>query len=92
MWQLLGGKFRDSVPAYANGWYQGDRDPAIIQQFAKGVVAKGYRGLKIDPFGASSAEISYAERKKSVAILEAVRATVGDDVEHLHPGWLDLCL
>ena len=27
VWRLLGGRFRDRVPAYANGWYQGDRDP-----------------------------------------------------------------
>src|SRR5438046_5145929 len=27
VWQLLGGRFRDRVPAYANGWYQAERDP-----------------------------------------------------------------
>lgn len=81
LWQLLGGAFRQNVPAYANGWYQGDRDPALIKDLARAVAAKGYRGLKIDPFGAASAEISHAERKKSVAILEAVRDAVGDEVD-----------
>ena len=27
VYQLLGGRFRDRVPAYANGWYQVDRTP-----------------------------------------------------------------
>ena len=81
VWKLLGGKFRDRVPAYANGWYQGDRDPKVIQSLAKGVVAKGYRGLKIDPFGAAAAEISRSERRRALSILEAVRDAVGPDVE-----------
>lgn len=81
IWKLLGGKFRDRVPAYANGWYQGDRDPEVIKGLAQAVVAKGYRGLKIDPFGAASAEISRSERKHALSILEAVREGVGPDVQ-----------
>ena len=27
VWKLLGGRFRDRVPAYANGWYQADLEP-----------------------------------------------------------------
>ena len=69
------------MPAYANGWYQGGRDPKVIRELAKGVVAKGYRGLKIDPFGAASAEISRSERMRAVAILEAVRDAIGPDVQ-----------
>ena len=81
IWKLLGGKFRERVPAYANGWYQGDRDPKVIQKLAQGVVAKGYRGLKIDPFGAASAEISRSERMRALTILQAVREGVGPDVQ-----------
>lgn len=80
VWKLLGGKFRDRVPAYANGWYQGDRDPKVIKKLAQDVVAKGYRGLKIDPFGSASAEISRSERMRALSILEAVRDGVGPDV------------
>ncbi len=79
VWKLLGGKFRDKVPAYANGWYQGDRDPKIIGELAKKVKARGYGGLKIDPFGAASAELSNEERRRSVSVLEAVREAVGED-------------
>src|SRR5262249_38056988 len=81
VWRLLGGRFRDRVPAYANGWYQTERDPRKIAQLARGVVAKGYRGMKLDPFGAASAELSAAERRKAVAIVAAVREAVGPDVQ-----------
>lgn len=80
VWKLLGGRFRDTVPAYANGWYQGDRDPVVIADLAQSVVARGYRGLKLDPFGAASADLGPAELSRSVSIVEAVRGAVGDDV------------
>ena len=35
VWKLLGGRFRDRVPAYANGWYQAERDPAAIARLAE---------------------------------------------------------
>jgi galactonate dehydratase len=81
LWKLLGGRFRDRVPAYANGWYQAQRDPKVIARLARGVVKRGYRGLKLDPFGAASAELSASERRKAVAIVAAVRKAVGPDVQ-----------
>src|SRR5260221_11300900 len=81
VWKLLGGRFRDRVLAYANGWYQGERDPQVIARLARGVVKRGYRGLKLDPFGAASAELSAAERRRAVAIVAAVREAVGPDVQ-----------
>lgn len=83
VWQLLGGRFRDRVPAYANGWYQTDRDPASIAALARKVVARGYRALKLDPFGAASAEIASSDRRRAVAIVAAVREAVGPDVQIL---------
>ena len=64
VWKLLGGKFRERVPAYANGWYQAEREPAKIAALAKQVVARGYRALKLDPFGAASAELPPADRRR----------------------------
>ncbi|MFM7146350.1 MAG: mandelate racemase/muconate lactonizing enzyme family protein, partial [Actinomycetales bacterium] len=81
IWRLLGGAFRDTVPAYANGWYQGDRDPNQIAAMASQVVARGYRGLKIDPFGAAASTLSLHEHRASREILESVRSAVGPDVE-----------
>jgi galactonate dehydratase len=81
VWKLLGGKFRDRVPAYANGWYQAERHPATIATLAVGVVAEGYRALKLDPFGHASAELSTPARREAIAIVAAVREAVGSDVQ-----------
>lgn len=80
VWQLLGGKFRDRVPAYANGWYQGDRKPDSFGELARSVVARGYRALKVDPFGAAVAELSRAELALAVDIVAAIREAIGPDV------------
>jgi galactonate dehydratase len=80
VWRLLGGRFRDRVPAYANGWYQGDRTPDSFARMARAVVARGYRGLKVDPFGAATAELTRAELALAVDIVAAIRAEVGPDV------------
>jgi galactonate dehydratase len=81
IWKLLGGKFRDRVPAYANGWYQAERDPAAIGALARKVVAAGYRAIKLDPFGHASAELPAFERRWAIALVAAVREAVGPDVE-----------
>jgi galactonate dehydratase len=81
VWQLLGGRFRDRVRAYANGWYQTARDPVAVAQAAADVVARGYTGLKIDPFGNAQLQLSPAERRRSVALVAAVRDAVGGDVD-----------
>jgi galactonate dehydratase len=81
IWKLLGGRFRDRVPAYANGWYQAEREPDTIARLAAQVVARGYRALKLDPFGAASAELPAPERRRAAAIVAAVREAVGPDVQ-----------
>ena len=81
IWKLLGGRMRDRVPAYANGWYQADRNPAAIGRLARKVIERGYRALKLDPFGSASAEISPPNRRVAVSILAAVREAVGADVQ-----------
>jgi galactonate dehydratase len=81
VWKLLGGKFRERVPAYANGWYQAEREPAAIGALARKVVTAGYRAIKLDPFGHASAELSAPERRRAVGIVSAVREAVGPDVE-----------
>jgi galactonate dehydratase len=83
VWKLLGGRFRERVPAYANGWYQAERDPTAIARLAEGVVGKGYRALKLDPFGHASAELPAAERRRAISIVAAVREAVGPDVQIL---------
>ena len=81
VWKLLGGRFRDRVPAYANGWYQTDYEPARIAALAETVVARGYRAMKLDPFAAASVRLSAAELRRAVAVVAAVRDAVGPDVD-----------
>ena len=81
VWKLLGGVFHRRIPAYANGWYQASRDPQMIAELATEVVARGYRALKLDPFGSANAELTAAERRLSVAIVASVREAVGPDVQ-----------
>jgi galactonate dehydratase len=80
VWKLLGGRFRDRVPAYANGWYQAEREAGTIARLAKQVVARGYRALKLDPFGAASAELPAPDRRRAESIVAGVRDAVGPDV------------
>ncbi len=77
VWKLLGGKYRDRVRAYANGWYQ----TAALAESAREVVARGYTALKLDPFGSASMRLSPAERRRSIELVAAVRDAVGPDVE-----------
>jgi galactonate dehydratase len=80
VWRLLGGAFRERVLAYANGWYQGDRSPESFATMARTVVERGYRGLKVDPFGAATAELSPRQLGLAVDLVAAIRDTVGPDV------------
>ena len=83
IWKLIGGRFRDRIPAYANGWYQTEREPDAIAARAKHVAARGYRALKLDPFGAAHAELPPGEWPRVEAIVAAVRNAVGADVQIL---------
>ncbi|WP_405182137.1 mandelate racemase/muconate lactonizing enzyme family protein [Nocardia sp. NBC_01377] len=81
VWQLLGGAVTDRVKAYANGWYTTERTPAEYARAAGEVVARGYRALKIDPFGAGRFELSHQETMASIELIDAVRDAIGPDVE-----------
>lgn len=80
---LVGGRVRDKVKAYANGWYSGVADSSRLREQAHNVLDLGYRALKLDPFGAGGREISRGELRQAVAAVEAVRETVGPDVDIL---------
>jgi len=81
LWKLLGGQQRPRLRAYANGWYQGPRDPAFFAEAAARVKEMGYTALKFDPFGSAYRELAREDEKLSLAIIRAVRAAVGDEVD-----------
>jgi galactonate dehydratase len=81
IWRLLGGKVRDRVKAYANGWYTVERTPGAFHKAAQVVIDRGYRALKVDPFGAGHLELDHAETMRSVSLVEAVRDAIGPETE-----------
>jgi galactonate dehydratase len=81
VYKLLGGAVRDRIKVYANGWYQVERTPEEFHAAALRVVERGYRGLKLDPFGAGLFELDTEETARSIALVEAVRSAIGPDVE-----------
>jgi galactonate dehydratase len=81
--RLLGGAVRERIRAYANGWYTVEREPSEFAAAARAVVERGYRALKLDPFGAGHLELDRDERLRSIGLVEAVRDAVGPDVDIL---------
>lgn len=84
--QLLGGRLRDRVRAYANGWYRTERQPEAVAEQARSVVARGYTALKLDPFGAAYRVQDRADEDLSIAVVAAVREAVGPDVDIMVEG------
>jgi galactonate dehydratase len=81
VYQLLGGRARERLPAYANGWYGNAQTPAEYAQKAGEVAARGYRALKFDPFGTAWQVMSAEEMAVAEARVAAVRQAVGAEVE-----------
>lgn len=50
-YEAFGGKCRDSIRAYANGWYSNCVTPADFLKKARAAVKMGFTALKFDPFG-----------------------------------------
>ncbi len=83
VYKLLGGAVRERIKAYANGWYTVERSPEEFHRAALRVIERGYRALKLDPFGAGFYEIERAERLRAIALVEAVRDAIGPENELL---------
>lgn len=81
VWRLLGGRCHERVKAYANGWYTVERTPKEFAQRVKVVVDKGYKALKVDPFGPGTLELSREEKFRSIELVAALRDAVGPDIE-----------
>jgi len=81
--QLLGGQVRESVLGYANGWYRTERTPESFLEAAKAVLAKGFRALKLDPFGTAQGFISHEELELSYDICRMLRDKLPRDTRIL---------
>lgn len=83
IYQLLGGKVRESIAGYANGWYRAERTPESFVAAAELVVQKGFTALKLDPFGLSRNFISEAELREAYDITKAIRDRFGPELKIL---------
>ena len=87
IYNLLGGKCRDSVRAYLHAQIWGGKvepGPEVYVDLARQRVAEGFSAIKFDPFwfaAPTDANISRDELRRVVKIVEAVRRAVGDDVD-----------
>lgn len=81
LYRLLGGLAQPRIRTYANGWYQDERDPVRFAERTKAVAAKGYLALKFDPLGHNYRTLDRAERRRTLDLVEAVRAALPDDVD-----------
>lgn len=86
VYQLLGGKVRDAIPCYANGWFAPAKRPAEFAAKAQVAVASGFRGLKWDPFGQAYMNLTRQELHAALECVEAVVGAVGDQADILIEG------
>ena len=91
IYELLGGKFRDNLRLYSNGWMPEEQTPEAYARAAFETIADGHTALKMDPFFdfddvsplQHGHNISPSGLRKGVEITRAVRNAIGPDVELL---------
>ena len=86
VYQLLGGKIRESVPCYANAWFAGSKTPEDFAKCAKEAIKMGFSGLKWDPFGSAYMNIDPKGLSNALDCIAAVKDAVGDKVHLIIEG------
>jgi galactonate dehydratase len=81
VYNLIGGRCRDRIRAYANGWYRTDRNPDAFAAAARRAVSAGYSALKFDPFGTALGGMDPREEELAIDIVAAVREAVGPHID-----------
>jgi galactonate dehydratase len=83
VYELLGGRYRDRIKCYANGWFAGASTPAQFAEKAAATAKLGFQALKFDPFGRAYKGLEPDEQEMAVARVAAVREAVGPKVDIL---------
>jgi galactonate dehydratase len=90
VYELLGGRFRERLVLYSNGWFGGCRTPDEFALAARKTVDEGHTALKLDPFKfhredfrKHGAGYDPADDLDAVRIVEAIRDSVGPGVDVL---------
>jgi galactonate dehydratase len=84
VYNLLGGKYREKVRVYANGWSYGMKEPDDYARAAEKVVKMGFSAMKFDPLPSPWRSFIPKEHdKRAIGIVKAIRDAVGPDVDLL---------
>lgn len=91
IYELIGGRFRDRLRLYSNGWFEGANQPDEYARAAEITVADGHTAIKFDPFTEfddvaplqHGHGISPAGLRAGVERVRAVRDAIGPDIEIL---------
>ncbi|MBL6945511.1 MAG: mandelate racemase/muconate lactonizing enzyme family protein [Rhodospirillales bacterium] len=84
VYNLLGGKVREKIRVYANGWSYKMLEPDDFARAAVGLVEQGFTAMKFDPLPRPWR--TYIPRNHihhAVKVVKAIREAVGPDVELL---------
>jgi galactonate dehydratase len=90
VYELMGGRMRDSVRVYANGWYGKAAKPAEFAKAVERPVGDGYKAVKFYPLAVPDAHgLRHVSRRmvdREFANLafekaKAIRSAVGPDIE-----------
>lgn len=84
VYNLLGGKYREKIRVYANGWSYGMKEPDDYARAAEKVVKMGFTAMKFDPLPSPwRSYIPKEHEKRAIRIVKAIRDAVGPDVDLL---------
>jgi galactonate dehydratase len=84
VYNLLGGRYRDKIRVYANGWSYGMKEPDDYARAAEKVVQQGFTALKFDPLPAPwRTWVPKEHERRAVRVVKAIRDAVGPDIDLL---------
>ena len=86
VYQLLGGKVRDAIPIYVNGWFSPAKTPDEFAEKAKILKKLKFPGCKWDPFGKAWQQISKHDLNQAMECIEKVAEAAGEDIQLLIEG------
>ena len=84
VYNLLGGRYRDKIRVYANGWSYGMKEPDDYARAAEKVVKQGFTAMKFDPLPSPwRTYIPKEHERRAIRVVKAIRDAVGPDVDLL---------